>query len=132
MCIVGADKEARTLGELQTPLFYAARNDATKALPVLLKHECEYKEIRDYKGRTPLYVAAELGAWCEYVVYCNCFLKKIKCYQEYMRSCNEFCHLTVVITITSEDNFRKNENSKHLFCPASLVWGFSPGLLANK
>ncbi|KAF6029536.1 hypothetical protein EB796_012105 [Bugula neritina] len=56
----GADKEARTKGELQTPLFYAARNDATMALAALIKCECEYKHISDYKGRTPIYVAAEL------------------------------------------------------------------------
>lgn len=58
---LGADKEAKTKGEEQTPLFYAARNDATKALAVLIKNSCEYKLNRDYRGRTPLYVAAELG-----------------------------------------------------------------------
>ena len=58
-----ANKEAVTKGELQTPLFYAARNDATKALGVLIKAGCEYKEVRDYRQRTPLYVAAELGKW---------------------------------------------------------------------
>ena len=62
-CIIipGANKESRTSGEEQTPLFYAARNDASKALAVLIKNNCEFKDIKDYRGRTPLYVAAELG-----------------------------------------------------------------------
>ena len=65
-----ANKEAVTKGELQTPLFYAARNDATKALGVLIKAGCEYKEVRDYRQRTPLYVAAELGKWPTLGFYC--------------------------------------------------------------
>ena len=58
---ITADKEACTTGEHQTPVHYAARNDATEALKALVKRNCKYKMVRDYKGRTPLHVAAELG-----------------------------------------------------------------------
>ena len=56
-----ANKEARTRGENQTPVHYAAKNDATSALKMLIKMKCEYRVVEDYKGRTPLHVAAELG-----------------------------------------------------------------------
>ncbi|CAG5133070.1 unnamed protein product, partial [Candidula unifasciata] len=56
-----ADKEATTVDENQTPVFYAAKTDAVQALKALiLKHGCLYKTIVDYKGRTPIHVAAEL------------------------------------------------------------------------
>ena len=58
---ISANKEARTKGELQTPVHYAAKNDATSALKMLIKMKCEYKAVLDYKGRSPLHVAAELG-----------------------------------------------------------------------
>ena len=70
VCLVGlipfsvtpsANKEARTKGELQTPAHFAARTDACLSLKALIKCGCNYKEVRDYKGRTPLHVAAELG-----------------------------------------------------------------------
>ena len=38
-----------------------AKNDALSALKVLIKMKCEYRMVLDYKGRTPLHVAAELG-----------------------------------------------------------------------
>jgi len=56
-----ANKECRTDGENQTPVHFAARNDACSSLNILIKAGCEYKEIVDYKGRTPLHVAAQLG-----------------------------------------------------------------------
>lgn len=55
-----ADKEAKSFGEEQTPLHYAAKNDAVDSLKVLLKIGCDM-EARDNKLRTPLQVAAELG-----------------------------------------------------------------------
>ena len=44
----------------QTPLHYAAGNDAVNSLRVLVR-EGANKEARDYKLRTPLFAAAELG-----------------------------------------------------------------------
>ena len=55
-----ADLHACTRGENQTPTHYAAKNDAAKALKVLLKLGGRMDD-RDYKQRTPLQVAAELG-----------------------------------------------------------------------
>ena len=55
-----ANLHARTERELQTPTHYAAKNDAGKALKILLKLGGSMEE-RDYKHRTPLQVAAELG-----------------------------------------------------------------------
>ncbi|XP_071503565.1 uncharacterized protein [Diadema antillarum] len=54
----GADIEYATKGENQTPLHYAARNDACKTLRSLVKRGASL-QARDYKGRTPLQVAAE-------------------------------------------------------------------------
>ena len=31
------------------------------SLKALVKERCEYKDVRDFKGRTPLHLAAELG-----------------------------------------------------------------------
>ncbi|CAH1253679.1 TRPA1 [Branchiostoma lanceolatum] len=56
----GADIEAKTRDELQTPVHFAARNDALMSLKMLIKHGADYKKPRDYKGRTPLHLAAEL------------------------------------------------------------------------
>ena len=56
-----ANKEAITKGEKQTPIHYAAKNDATKSLRLLIKLGCLYEGVKDYRGRTPLYVAAQLG-----------------------------------------------------------------------
>ncbi|XP_064625559.1 uncharacterized protein LOC135486578 isoform X2 [Lineus longissimus] len=57
----GANKEARTNEELQTPAHYAAKYDSYDVMKTLIKAECEYKEVADYKGRTPLQLAAENG-----------------------------------------------------------------------
>ena len=62
-----ANIEAKTLGEEQTPAHYAAKNDACGSLKLLVKEGCEYKHVRDSKGRTPLHLAAELGE-------CNSFV----------------------------------------------------------
>jgi len=56
-----ANKEAETFGEKQTPVHYAAKNDATESLKALVKRKCRYKNVMDYKDRTPLHLAAELG-----------------------------------------------------------------------
>ena len=61
LLFTAANREAQTNGELQTPVHYAAKNDASSALKMLIKMKCEYRVILDYKGRTPLHVAAELG-----------------------------------------------------------------------
>ena len=44
-----------TSGENQTPLHYAAKNDATHSLKTLLKYGADIDD-RDYKERTPLQV----------------------------------------------------------------------------
>eukprot|EP00794_Sanderia_malayensis_P005153 gene5153-5803_t len=54
-----ADINARTKGENQTPIHYAAKNDACNALTALIDKGASLDD-RDYKGRTPLQVAAEL------------------------------------------------------------------------
>ena len=41
--------------------FFIAKNDALSVLKMLIKMKCEYRMVFDYKGRTPLHVAAELG-----------------------------------------------------------------------
>lgn len=55
-----ANIHALTLKECQTPTHYASKNDAVKALKVLIKLGGN-PEDRDYKQRTSLLVAAELG-----------------------------------------------------------------------
>ncbi|XP_062576735.1 transient receptor potential cation channel subfamily V member 3-like [Saccostrea cucullata] len=55
----GADRESLS-NEKQTPVHYAAKNDACSSLKMLIKLKCKYNDVRDYKGRTPLFVAAEL------------------------------------------------------------------------
>ncbi|XP_065843488.1 transient receptor potential cation channel subfamily V member 5-like isoform X2 [Oscarella lobularis] len=55
----GADSNVLTYGERQSPLHYAARSDAVESIVILLQAKC-YIEARDYRGRTPLQVAADL------------------------------------------------------------------------
>lgn len=50
----------KTKGEGQTPIHYAARNNAVATLKVLIRLGATITD-RDYKARTPLYVAAENG-----------------------------------------------------------------------
>ena len=51
---------AITKGENQTPMHYAAKNNATSTLKTLLNLGA-FINARDYKMRTPLFVAAESG-----------------------------------------------------------------------
>ncbi|XP_027131299.1 transient receptor potential channel pyrexia isoform X1 [Larimichthys crocea] len=54
-----ADPEARTLLDQQTPLHYAAKNDAVGSIRLLLKAGASISS-KDYKHRTPLQLAANL------------------------------------------------------------------------
>ena len=54
----GAKKELITNGSCFTPLHCAAMGDAPDAIKVLIDAESD-KEARDYRGRTPLLIAAE-------------------------------------------------------------------------
>lgn len=60
-----ADLRAKTDREKQTPLHFAARNDAVEACKILVKCDADI-EAKDYRKRTPVYVAAELGS-----LHCN-------------------------------------------------------------
>uniref|UniRef100_A0A4W5PBD9 Uncharacterized protein n=1 Tax=Hucho hucho TaxID=62062 RepID=A0A4W5PBD9_9TELE len=55
-----ADIGAQTNMDHQTPLHYAAKNDAVGAVRVLLQYGADIS-ARDYKRRTPLQLAANLG-----------------------------------------------------------------------
>ncbi|KAM7385949.1 hypothetical protein PAMP_001988 [Pampus punctatissimus] len=54
-----ADPEARTLLDQQTPLHYAAKNDAVRSIRLLLLAGASISST-DYKHRTPLQLAANL------------------------------------------------------------------------
>lgn len=50
-----ADIDITTLGELQTPIHFAAKNDACQALKLLI--DCGANvNCRDYQNRTPIQV----------------------------------------------------------------------------
>ena len=51
----GADIHLKTLGENQTPIHYAAKNDACGSLATLLQYGASVAD-KDFKGRTPLQV----------------------------------------------------------------------------
>ena len=51
---------ARTHEENQSVIHYAAKYNAVTTLKVLIEHRVDYN-ARDYKGRTPLFLAAETG-----------------------------------------------------------------------
>lgn len=55
-----ANSSTRTLGERQTAIHFAAKYNAVGSLKVLIEHKVNYN-VKDYKGRTPLFVAAEMG-----------------------------------------------------------------------
>ena len=70
----------RTIGEKQTPIHYAAKYNAVSSLKVLIDNRVDYND-RDYKSRTPIFLAAEMGKlllsrgkyhslwqWCAYYV----------------------------------------------------------------
>lgn len=50
-----ADIGITTFGELQTPIHFAAKNDACQALKLLINYGASI-HIRDYQNRTPLQV----------------------------------------------------------------------------
>lgn len=51
----GSNVEAKTHGEGQTPIHFAAKNDAVNAMKMLLAYNSDINCI-DYKNRTPLQV----------------------------------------------------------------------------
>ena len=55
----GADVAAKTYGECQTALHFAAKNDAVNAIKMLLAHKSDIN-CTDYKDRTPLQVRGPL------------------------------------------------------------------------
>ncbi|XP_028402024.1 ankyrin repeat domain-containing protein 1-like [Dendronephthya gigantea] len=54
-----ADIDARTLGELQAPIHYAAKNGAEKSLKLLLGYHADIDSL-DYRQRTPLQTPLEI------------------------------------------------------------------------
>ena len=56
----GANINSRTSIEMQSPIHYAAKNNSVPSLRTLIKHGASIND-RDYKSRTPLFVAAESG-----------------------------------------------------------------------
>ena len=59
----GGDTKAVTHGEMQSAIHHAARNDSGNACNALV--ECGANiEARDYRGRTPLLLAADLDRSC--------------------------------------------------------------------
>ena len=63
----GANINSRTSNEMQTPIHYAAKNNSVPSLRTLLKHGASIND-RDYKNRTPLFVAAESGKVMSYLL----------------------------------------------------------------
>ena len=55
-----AEISAKTFGERQDPIHYAAKNNAVDSLRELVSMGADIS-ARDYKERTPLFVAAETG-----------------------------------------------------------------------
>eukprot|EP00111_Clytia_hemisphaerica_P011884 TCONS_00034914-protein len=56
----GAHVHAKTNGELQSPIHYAAKYNAVGSLKILLQLKAKMND-RDYKQRTPLFIAAEMA-----------------------------------------------------------------------
>lgn len=56
----GANLHSKTTGELQTPMHYAAKYNAVESMKCLINLGGKLSD-RDYKERTPLFVAAENG-----------------------------------------------------------------------
>lgn len=57
-----ANLGAKTVGENQTPMHYASKNNAAASLKIMLRLGAHIND-RDYKRRTPLFVAAETGKY---------------------------------------------------------------------
>ena len=55
-----ANIHAKTKGELQSPIHYAAKYNAEDVIPVLMELGAALGD-RDYKERTPMQLAAETG-----------------------------------------------------------------------
>ena len=55
-----ANLGSKSQGEEQTPMHYAAKNNAAASLKIMLRLGAHIND-RDYKRRTPLFVAAESG-----------------------------------------------------------------------
>ena len=51
----GADTDSKTYGDEQTPIHFAAKNDAVDSLKILLDYGANMED-KDYKQRTPLQV----------------------------------------------------------------------------
>ncbi len=70
----GANINSRTIGEFQSPIHYAAKNNSVPSLRTLIKSGASIND-RDYKSRTPLFVAAESGkianSFCSFVIMCD-------------------------------------------------------------
>uniref|UniRef100_A0A3P9PEN7 Uncharacterized protein n=1 Tax=Poecilia reticulata TaxID=8081 RepID=A0A3P9PEN7_POERE len=63
--LLDREGRARTLLDQQTPLHYAAKNDAVRSIKLLLRAGAAIG-CTDYKQRTPLQLAASMGcmaAW---------------------------------------------------------------------
>lgn len=60
LIFVSANSMPRTIGEKQTPIHYAAKYNAVSSLKVLIENRVDYND-RDYKDRTPIFLAAEMG-----------------------------------------------------------------------
>ncbi len=67
-----ANIHAKTTGERQTPIHYAANNDACSSLAALLERGASIDD-RDYKGRTPLHVSVKSIVKIRLVVEPNAF-----------------------------------------------------------
>ena len=57
---ITASISAKTTGEDQSPIHYAAKNNAIASMKMLLKLGANIND-RDYKKRTPILLAAENG-----------------------------------------------------------------------
>ena len=57
---ITASINAKTTGEDQSPIHYAAKNNAIASMKMLLKFGANIND-RDYKQRTPILLAAENG-----------------------------------------------------------------------
>ena len=65
--LVVADINAKSYGELQSPIHYAAKFNAVQALKVLIDGNAAVND-RDYKRRTPLFLAAETGQFLKHML----------------------------------------------------------------
>ena len=72
--ILPGNASAQTHEENQSAIHYAAKYNAVTSLKVLIEHRVDYN-ARDYKGRTPLFLAAETGKplFPSFMFYVLCF-----------------------------------------------------------